>query len=93
MLADFVTELVWKEPKVLNGGKQLDWVLYSDGLSNRSWGGVGIILEGPEGVIMDHSLCFDFQMTNNQVEYEALIVGLKLAKNMSIKSLVARSDS
>ena len=32
-------------------------------------------------------------MTNNQVEYEALIVRLKLAKDLGVKSLTIRSDS
>ena len=30
---------------------------------------------------------------NNQVEYEALIAGLKLAKDMGVRSLKAKSDS
>ena len=42
---------------------------------------------------MEHSLCFDFQMMNNQAEYEALINGLNLVKDMGVKSLVARNDS
>ena len=32
-------------------------------------------------------------MTNNQAEYEALIAGLELAKDMDVKSLRAKSDS
>ena len=42
---------------------------------------------------MEHSLCFDFQMTNNQAKYETLIVGLKLVKDLGVKSLIAKSDS
>ena len=38
--------------------------------------GVGIILEGLEGVIVEHSLFFDFLTTNNQVEYDTLITRL-----------------
>ena len=45
---------------------------------------IGIILEGLEGVIVKHSLHFDFQMINNQDEYEALIVGLNLVKDMGL---------
>ena len=57
-----------------------DSILYSDRLTNGFRGGASIILEGLEGVIMEHSLCFDFQTTNNKAEYEALIIGLKLPK-------------
>ena len=50
-------------------------------------------LERPEDVIVEHSLCLDFHMTNNQTEYEALIIELKLAKDIGIKPLIAKSDS
>ncbi len=38
------------------------------------------------------SIKFNFQVTNNVAEYEALIVGLRLAKNKGIKSIQAYSD-
>ena len=41
--------------------------------------------------MVEHS-CFDFQMTNNQVEYKALITGLKPTKDMGVRSLKAKSD-
>ena len=42
---------------------------------------------------MEHSLCFNFQTTNNWAEYEVLIVGLKLVKDLGVKSLIDKSDS
>ena len=64
MLTDFVTELVRKEPELIDrtvdDKNTPNWVLYTDGLANRNGGGVGIILEGTEGIIVEHSLCFDF---------------------------------
>ena len=51
---------------MINDKKKFDWVLNFDGLSNIFGGGVGIILEGPEGVVVEHSLYFNFQTTNNQ---------------------------
>ena len=47
----------------------------------------------PKGIIVEHSIYFDFQTTNNQAEYEALVIRLKLAKDIGIKSLIARNDS
>ena len=46
----------------------------------------------PKGIVVEHLLYLDFQMTNNQVEYEALIVGLKLAKDIGVKLLIAKSN-
>lgn len=36
---------------------------------------------------------FEFKVTNNVVEYEALFVGLRLAKKMQVRKLIINSDS
>nr|KYP72976.1 Transposon Ty3-I Gag-Pol polyprotein [Cajanus cajan] len=55
--------------------------------------GAGIVLEGPGGILLEQSLRFEFQASNNQAEYEALLAGMALAKEMGATSLSARSDS
>ena len=42
---------------------------------------------------MHGALRFRFKASNNKVEYEALIAGLKLAKEMKVQSLEIFSDS
>ena len=42
---------------------------------------------------MNCALRFRFKASNNEVEYEALIAGLKLAKEMKVESLDIFSDS
>ena len=42
---------------------------------------------------MHCALRFGFKASNNEAEYEALIAGLKLAKEMKVKSLEIFSDS
>ena len=42
---------------------------------------------------MHYALRFKFKASNNEAEYEALIVGLKLAKEMKVESLEIFSDS
>lgn len=39
-----------------------------------------IVLEGPGDMILEQSLCFNFQDNNNQEEYKAVISSLKLAR-------------
>nr|GEW87618.1 reverse transcriptase domain-containing protein [Tanacetum cinerariifolium] len=53
----------------------------------------GLILTNPEGVEFTYALRFRFDATNNEAEYEALIVGLRIAKQMGIKNLQANVDS
>jgi len=50
-------------------------------------------LEGPNGLLIEQAVWFAFKANNNQAEYEALIVGMLLAKVMGAKSLMAKSDS
>lgn len=47
-------------------------------------------LEGDE---IFYALKFKFKTTNNQVEYEALIVGLKLAHAVRVDKVKIRIDS
>jgi len=68
-------------------------MLSVDGSSNQQGSGAGIILEGPNGVLIEQALRFAFKASNNHAEYEALIVGMLLAKEMGAQSLLAKSDS
>ncbi|XP_068504433.1 uncharacterized protein [Phaseolus vulgaris] len=90
--ADFVAELtpggVTQEVEL---GSQ--WMLSIDGSSNQQGSGAGIVLEGPNGVLIEQALRFAFKASNNQAEYEALIAGMLLAKEMGAQSLLAKSDS
>ena len=51
-----------------------------DGSSNRQAGGAGIVLLLPEGDTVECMVRLDFPATNNELEYEALVAGLDLAK-------------
>ena len=69
------------------------WKLYVDGLSNESGSGAGLILINPEEHRVHCALRFDFKASNNKAEYEVLIAGLRLAKEMRVESLDIYSDS
>ncbi|XP_047178526.1 uncharacterized protein LOC124845470 [Vigna umbellata] len=86
-LADFAVELPWEEecPR--------EWTLYVDGSSERSGGGAGIVLEGPDGFVVEQAIVFRFKISNNQAEYEAVIAGLELAKDLGAASVKCRTDS
>jgi len=89
---DFVAELSpGGGPQEVELGSQ--WVLSVDGSSNQQGSGTGIILEGPNGVLIEQALRFAFKASNNQVEYEALIAAMLLAKEMGAQSLFRKSDS
>jgi len=64
-----------------------------DGSSNQLGSGAGVILEGPNGVLIEQSLRFAFKANNNQAECEALIAGILSAKEIGAKVMMAKSDS
>ncbi|XP_074342442.1 uncharacterized protein LOC141680000 [Apium graveolens] len=69
------------------------WVLHVDGAVNNGGAGAGIVLVSPEGHHLMSAIHFKFYATNNDAEYEALINGLKIALEMGVRNLIARSDS
>jgi len=91
IFADFVVELSFETAQ--DAGEGFRWVLSVDGSSNQLGSGAGVILEGPNGVLIEQSLRFAFKASTNQAEYEALIAGILLAKKMGAKVLMAKSDS
>ncbi|XP_072074015.1 uncharacterized protein [Arachis hypogaea] len=69
------------------------WSLYVDGSSNKSDSGAGVILESEQGTRIELLLRFEFPVSNNRTEYEALLAGLKLAKEVGAKRLIVFSES
>ncbi|XP_074377896.1 uncharacterized protein LOC141719417 [Apium graveolens] len=55
--------------------------------------GVGLILSIPDGFEICQAIRFDFPLTNNDAEYEALLTGMELAQSLEAKHLRAFSDS
>jgi hypothetical protein len=56
------------------------WVMYFDGSYILKGAGAGVVLIPPEGDILKYVIQFEFPATNNIVEYEGLVTGLRLAK-------------
>ncbi|XP_059638784.1 uncharacterized protein LOC132281065 [Cornus florida] len=54
---------------------------------------IGIKLQTPEGTSLSQALRLEFRATNNKAEYEALLAGIKLAKELNVKNLTVFSDS
>nr|XP_010931291.1 uncharacterized protein LOC105052237 [Elaeis guineensis] len=69
------------------------WMLHADGSSNTAEARAGLILTNSEEDITGYALRFEFLATNNKAEYEALIVGLKVAEETGAQYLKVFSDS
>ena len=69
------------------------WEIYVDGALNQKGSGVGLILISPEKVIIEKFLRLDFSATNNEAEYEALLIGMAMVQRMGEKSIKLFLDS
>ena len=95
VLADFVMEFTLAEP-AKNAKTPTDlpiWKLFVDGATNAQGSGAGLILTSPKGIDIKYALRFGFQASNNEAEYEAVIVGFNLAHSMEVDLLEVCSDS
>ncbi|XP_072087220.1 uncharacterized protein [Arachis hypogaea] len=88
-MADFWVEVTGDSTEEVG----IRWRLHVDGASNQMSGGAGIILEIPDGVIYEQSIKFEFPVSNNQAEYEALLGGLIFAREVGATRLEVCSDS
>ena len=68
------------------------WEVYVDGASNQKGSGIGLVLISPKKVIVEKSLRLDFLVTNNEAEYEAMLMGIAMVQRMGGKSIKVFSD-
>ena len=64
-----------------------------DGASNQKGSGVGLVLMSFEKVVIKKSFRLNFSATNNEAEYETLLVGMAMVQRMGGKSIKLFSDS
>ncbi|XP_073018666.1 uncharacterized protein [Primulina eburnea] len=86
VLADFVAETVQLE-------EEEQWRNLVDGSSFQTRSGVGIVLISPWREETGISVRLDFKASNNEAEYEALLLGLKAAQNLGVSRAILYSDS
>ena len=59
---------------------------------HKEGAGVGILLIGSDKEEFCYSIKFMFPITNNVVEYESLLEGLRLAKKIWVEKLIVFPD-
>nr|GEX25131.1 hypothetical protein [Tanacetum cinerariifolium] len=98
VLADFINEIP-------TGTKHLEicsltseenteeWILYTDGASCLKEVGARLVLIDPSDTEYTYAIYLTIASTNNEVEYEALLVGLQIAHKMKVQALKVKVDS
>jgi hypothetical protein len=91
-LADFVSE--WIDTQLPSAQVQAElWTMYFDGSLMKTGAGAGPLLISPLVVHMRYVIRIHFAASNNVVEYEALVNGLRIAIELGVRHLDIRGDS
>ena len=107
VLVDFVAEFIEPQIEQLQSVRNMNeklvgmisqyclptWEVYVNGASNQKGSRIGLVLISPEKVIIEKSLRLDFSATNNEVEYETLLIGMAMVQRMGGKLVKLFSDS
>jgi ribonuclease HI len=92
VLVDFVAE--WVDTQLPTAPIQAElWTMYFDGSLMKTGAGAGLLFISPLGKHMRYVLRLHFPASNNVVEYEALVNGLRIAVELGVRCLDARGDS
>ena len=89
-MADFIQEMIIKDSTSLT---HPEWKLYIDGASGSQGSGAGVILISLSKIQIKYAVKLKYNTTNNIAEYEALLIGLKLAIEIKAEHLKVYSDS
>jgi ribonuclease HI len=73
--------------------EQRPWKLFFDRSVCRQGQGIGCVIISPSNEHFNISARLEFMCTNNQVEYKALLHGLRLLSDMGVKDVEAFGDS
>nr|GEV03785.1 hypothetical protein [Tanacetum cinerariifolium] len=89
ILADFLIEIPGDASQAapVAATQEEPWTLFTDGSSCVDGSGAWLILTNPEVVEFTYALRFQFTASNNEVEYEALVAGLRIATQMGVKNV------
>ncbi|KAG9459081.1 hypothetical protein H6P81_003589 [Aristolochia fimbriata] len=69
------------------------WRMYFDGAARKNGAGAGILFMSPNDDLMPYSFILSHCCTNNEAEYQAIILGLGMAVEMGLSQLEIFGDS
>jgi ribonuclease HI len=92
IIADLFAD--WGEHQYLPLAPDLThWHMHFDGSKLLGGLGAGVVLTSPKGDKLQYVLQMHFHASNNVAEYEALVHGLKMAKEIGIRRILCFGDS
>lgn len=69
------------------------WALHVDGASRASRVRIGLVLHASTREQIEQIVCLNFLVWNNEIEYEAIFMGLDLALALATTNVQIKNDS
>jgi hypothetical protein len=69
------------------------WKLFFDGSTYREGQGVGVVLISSREAVFEQLVRLEYFCTNNQAEYEDILLGMQILSSMGVKHVEAFRDS
>ena len=91
-LADFIAEFTFPDKDSLTNEAER-WTIQTDSSSAQKRGGVRVVITTPNGEVLKYEVQLKFPATNNEVEYEGILTGLRFGKVLGAKNLLVQNDS
>nr|KYP76062.1 Retrovirus-related Pol polyprotein from transposon opus [Cajanus cajan] len=92
VIADFLVDHS-KMTEEINYLTTKPWELFFDGSKHELGTGIGLLIISLEGIPTKLSLKTNKGYSNNETEYQALITGLEILKELGARNVVVRGDS
>ena len=89
-MADFVVQHCEPELGIVD---LVPWILFFDASSCGAGSGIGIVLVSPRGVTFEMSFPIEAIAANNQAEYQALLKGVRLLREIRADAVEIFGDS
>ncbi|KAK4383001.1 hypothetical protein Sango_2819700 [Sesamum angolense] len=86
-LANFVSKMAGAPME--NASKMEKWLLHVDGSSTTQDSGAGVVTTSPHGEDLEFAVKFGLKASNNEAEYEAFVISMRVAHKVGAKHLVA----
>ena len=94
VISDFIVDHSLIEETVMGYIEMQPWKLYFDGSTHKDGSGVGVLIISPEGIPTKFKYKLDGpRCSNNEAEYEALIVGLEALLELGATRVEIKGDS
>jgi ribonuclease HI len=98
VLADFVVD--WTSPSSITADEELVpiWEIRCDGAWGRKGTGIAAIITSPTGIKQRYAARLDYKdpfdrCTNNAIEYEALLLGLRKVRALGASNFLVKCDA